>query len=118
MHKFENSWLYKREKIDHSSKNLKIIDKIKNTIKNLETLNVLDLGTGTGSNFRYLSKKINHKNQYWTLMDISRSSLFEAKKNIILNKKVKKVSLKYNDAIKNIKKTNLINLISLQAQPS
>ena len=28
MHKFENSWLYKREKIDHSSKNLKIIDKV------------------------------------------------------------------------------------------
>ena len=60
MHKFENSWLYQREKIDHSSKNLKIIDKINSTIK-IKTLNVLDLGTGTGSNFRFLSKKSNIK---------------------------------------------------------
>ena len=106
MHKFENSWLYKREKIDHSSKNLKIIDKINSTIKDLETLNVLDLGTGTGSNFRFLSKKIKHKNQSWTLMDISRSSLSEARKNTILNNKIRKVSLKHNDIIKDIKKTN------------
>ena len=75
MHKFENSWLYKREKIDHFSKNLKIIDKINSALKDLENIHILDLGTGTGSNFRFLSKKIKHKNQYWTLMDISRSSL-------------------------------------------
>jgi len=106
MHKFENSWLYQREKIDNSSKNLKIINKINSSLKNLKNINILDLGTGTGSNFRFLSKKINHKNQCWTLMDISKSSLYQAKNNIILNNKIKKVSLKYNDAIKNIKKTN------------
>ena len=106
MHKFENSWLYKREKIDHFSKNLKIIDKINSALKDLENIHILDLGTGTGSNFRFLSKKIKHKNQFWTLIDISKSSLYQAKNNIILNNKVKKVSFKYNDAIKNIKKTN------------
>jgi len=106
MHKFENTWLYQREKIDNLSKNLKIIDKINSALKDLENINILDLGTGTGSNFRFLSKKIKHKNQFWTLMDISRSSLYEAKKKIVLNNKVKKVSLKYNDVIKNIKKTD------------
>ena len=106
MHKFENSWLYQREKIDNSSKNLKMINKINSSIKNLKNIHILDLGTGTGSNFRFLSKKINHKNQYWTLMDISKSSLREANKNITLNYKVKKVSLKHNDIIKEIKNTN------------
>ena len=106
MHKFENSWLYQREKIDNLSKNLTLIDKINSVLKDLENISILDLGTGTGSNFRFLSKKINNKNQSWTLMDISRSSLQEAKKNITLNNKIKKVSLKYNDIIKNIKKTN------------
>ena len=106
MHKFENSWLYQREKIDHSSKNLKIIDKINSSLKNLKNIHILDLGTGTGSNFKFLSKKINHKNQFWTLMDISKSSLREANKQITLNNKVKKVSLKHNDIIKEIKNTN------------
>ncbi len=106
MHKFENSWLYQREKIDNLSKNLTLIDKINSELKYLENISVLDLGTGTGSNFRFLSKKIKHKNQSWTLMDISRSSLQEAKKNITLHNKIKKVSFKYNDIIKNIKKTN------------
>ena len=106
MHKFENSWLYQREKIDNLSKNLTLIDKINCELKDLKNISILDLGTGTGSNFRFLSKKIKHKNESWTLMDISSSSLQEANKYITLNKKIKKVSLKYNDIIKNIKKTN------------
>ena len=53
-----------------------------------------------------ITKKIKHKNQSWTLMDISKSSLREARKHTFLNNKIKKVSLKYNDAIKNIKKRN------------
>ena len=106
MHKFENSWLYQREKIDNLSKNLTLVDKINSELKGLDNISILDLGTGTGSNFRFLSKKIMHKNQSWTLMDISSSSLKEAKKNITLNNKIKKVSLKHNDIIKNIKKTN------------
>ena len=45
-----------KRKIDHFSKNLKIIDKINSTIKDLNTLNVLDLGTGTGSNLIFIKK--------------------------------------------------------------
>ena len=82
MHKFENSWLFEREKIDNLSKNKSIIKKINNSLKNHDQIRIIDLGTGTGSNFRYLSKKIKYKNQSWTLMDISKSSLSEAKKNI------------------------------------
>ena len=77
MHKFNNTWLFKREKIDNLSKNKLIIQNINKSLKNYKEINIIDLGTGTGSNFRYLSKKIKYNNQYWTLMDISKSSLKE-----------------------------------------
>ena len=109
MHKFENSWLFEREKIDNLSKNKSIIRKINNSLKNHDQIRIIDLGTGTGSNFRYLSKKIKYKNQSWTLMDISKSSLSEAKKNININKKIKIIKLKNDDIIKNIQKHNFIN---------
>lgn len=80
MHKFENSWLFQREKIDNMSKNLFLIKKINNSLKNYDQISIIDLGTGTGSNFRFLSKKIKYKNQSWTLMDISKNSLNAAKK--------------------------------------
>ena len=109
MHKFENSWLFEREKIDNLSKNKSIIKKINNSLKNHDQIKIIDLGTGTGSNFRYLSKKIKYKNQSWTLMDISKSSLREAKKNININKKIKIITLKNDDIIKNIQKHNFTN---------
>ena len=84
MHKFENSWLFQREKIDNLSKNISIIKKINSFFKSYNEIRIIDLGTGTGSNFRYLSKKIKYKNQSWTLMDLSKSSLNEAKKNILI----------------------------------
>ena len=80
MHKFDNSWLFQRERIDNLSKNISLVDKINNYLNNLDRIKIIDLGTGTGSNFRYLSKKIKYKNQFWTLMDISKNSLNEAKK--------------------------------------
>ena len=94
MHKFNNSWLFKREKIDNLSKNLLITYKINKSLKNLNEINLIDLGTGTGSNFRYLSKKIKYNNQYWTLMDISKSSLKEAKTKTKINNKIKKANKK------------------------
>ena len=96
MHKFENSWLFQREKIDNISKNLFLIKKINNALKNYDQIRIIDLGTGTGSNFRFLSKKIKYKNQSWTLMDISKNSLNEAKKNVTINDKIKKIIIKTN----------------------
>ena len=88
MHKFNNTWLFKREKIDNLSKNKLIIQNINRSLNNYKEINIIDLGTGTGSNFRYLSKKIKYNNQYWTLMDISKSSLKMARTNTQINKKI------------------------------
>ena len=109
MHEFENSWLFQREKIDNLSKNISIINKINRVLKNYDEIRIIDLGTGTGSNFRYLSKKIKFKNQYWTLMDLSKSSLNEAKKTSVTNNKIQKIILKHDDIIKNIDKHNFDN---------
>ena len=109
MHKFDNSWLFKREKIDNLSKNKLIIQKINKSLKNLNEINIIDLGTGTGSNFRYLSKKIKYNNQSWTLMDISKSSLKEARTNTQINRKIKIISIKNHDVVKNIYTTDFNN---------
>ena len=109
MHKFENSWLFQREKIDNISKSISIINKINIVLKNYDKIRIIDLGTGTGSNFRYLSKKIKFKNQSWTLMDLSKSSLNEAKKTSVTNNKIQKIILKHDDLIKNIEQHNFDN---------
>ena len=45
-------------KVTNMSKNLFLIKKINNSLKNYDQIRIIDLGTGTGSNFRFLSKKI------------------------------------------------------------
>ena len=42
MHKFDNSWLFKREKIDNLSKNKLIIQKINKSLKNLNEISYLE----------------------------------------------------------------------------
>ena len=54
MHKFNNDWLFYREKIDSISRNKKIIEKINRYFKDYKILSIADLGCGTGSYYRYL----------------------------------------------------------------
>ena len=70
MHEFENSWLLSREKIDSISRNKKAIKKINGFTSMSKNLNIIDLGCGTGSNFRYLNPKI-VKKQSCKMVDIS-----------------------------------------------
>ena len=79
MHEFENSWLLSREKVDSVSRNKKAIEKINKYTNFTENLNIIDLGCGTGSNFRYLNSKI-LKKQSWKMIDISNLSLSYLKK--------------------------------------
>ena len=90
MHEFENSWLFQREKIDNLSKNKLIIKKINSFFKSDQNVKLMDLGTGTGSNFRFLSRKIKQKKQHWTLIDISKKSLLAAKNKISISNKIVK----------------------------
>ena len=102
MHEFENSWLFQREKIDNISKNKLIIKKINRYFKSDQNIKLMDLGTGTGSNFRFLSKKIVQKKQHWTLIDISKKSLLAAKNKISISNKIESLSIINKNLIKNI----------------
>ena len=83
MHKFNNDWLFYREKIDAISRNKKIIKKINKYFKDYKILSIADLGCGTGSNYRYIHPKIKVK-QKWDMIDISFESIKEFKKITIL----------------------------------
>ena len=54
MHEFNNNWLKLRETVDKKSRNLKIIQLINKKFDNDNPVSIIDLGTGTGSNFNYL----------------------------------------------------------------
>ena len=90
MHEFENSWLFQREKIDNLSKNNLIIKKINSFFKSDQDVKLMDLGTGTGSNFRFLSRKIKQKKHHQTLIDISKKTQQSAKNKNSINQETNK----------------------------
>ena len=108
MHEFENSWLLSREKIDSISRNKKAIEKINKYTSISKNLNIIDLGCGTGSNFRYLNPKI-VKKQSWKMVDISHLSLSYLKKNIKHSQKIQNITYKKIDIIKQIEKIDFKN---------
>jgi hypothetical protein len=61
-------WLRLREPIDAASRSETLTNKIASTSANNQTLHVLDLATGTGSNLRYLASRLQCK-QHWLAID-------------------------------------------------
>ena len=102
MHKFNNDWLFLREKVDAISRNKKIIEKINKYFKEYEMLSIADLGCGTGSNYRYLYPKLKKK-QSWDMIDISFESIKEFKKRTNNKNKIININYRKFDLIKNIK---------------
>ena len=92
MHKFNNDWLFLREKIDKDSRNKKIIEKINKYFQDYKILSIADLGCGTGSNYRYLYPKLK-KRQSWDMIDISFESIKEFKTKTINKNKIININL-------------------------
>ena len=74
MHEFNNNWLKLRETVDKKSRNLKIIELINKKFSNDKSISIIDLGTGTGSNFNYLKPRLKFF-QNWVFTDISYNSM-------------------------------------------
>lgn len=65
---FSEQWLTLREPADHAARSSSLSNELANWSKQHETLNIVELGAGTGSNLRYLMPMLG-KNQHWVLID-------------------------------------------------
>lgn len=73
MNTFSADWLSLRESVDHRSRNLLLQEKVIDYLHQIAdskdgAIQIVDLGSGTGSNLRALAPLI-HRNQQWTLID-------------------------------------------------
>ena len=105
MHEFNNNWLKLRETVDKKSRNLKIIELINKKFSNHESISIIDLGTGTGSNFNYLKPRLKFI-QNWVFTDISSNSINYFKKNINISRKICKTKFQIFDVINDLQKIN------------
>ena len=105
MHEFQNKWLNLRETVDRNSRNERILYLINEFFKNKKNIRIVDLGSGAGSNYRFLKSRLLN-NQYWSFVDISHQSTNYFKKNIKLSSKIKKTNFKIVDVINNLEKIN------------
>jgi len=70
-------WLALRESADAAARSRTLARAIADRLAHLSPVQVLDLGAGTGSNFRYLAPKLNGA-QRWLLVDYDATLLAEA----------------------------------------
>ena len=71
---FSAEWLALREHVDDVSRPQSLVQKIVDALPQQDPLDILDLGTGTGSNVRYLMDRL-PGNQRWVLADNDESLL-------------------------------------------
>lgn len=88
MNTFSTDWLSLRESVDHRSRNTllqkQVIDYLQQRAgsKN-DPIQIIDLGSGTGSNLRALAPLISH-NQTWTLIDYDALLLNAARQKLCI----------------------------------
>ena len=75
---FSPDWLALREPADHGSVNAQVREACVRTFEGRDSVRIVDLGSGTGSNLRGLSPAITTP-QHWTLVDYDDALLSAAK---------------------------------------
>jgi len=65
---FTPDWLALREPMDHRSRSADLVTPLADWLESRPSRRVLDLGSGTGSNLRYLAPRLPGEQQ-WTLVD-------------------------------------------------
>lgn len=74
---FAADWLTLREPVDHRSRPTTIINPLNAHLSGSDPIQVLDLGAGTGSNYRYLTPRLTAR-QTWWLVDHDAALLAKA----------------------------------------
>lgn len=68
------AWLQAREAVDHRSRSAELVVRIAAVLPTDRPISILDLGAGTGSNLRYLARRLPPR-QRWLFVDRSRTLL-------------------------------------------
>lgn len=76
---FDPEWLALREPIDHASRDVGVAAQLKAHFAARETVTVVDLGCGTGSNLRAMAPLLSAR-QHWHLVDGDPALLVEARR--------------------------------------
>jgi SAM-dependent methyltransferase len=77
---FDSTWLALREPADRAARAETLIAELSSYLAPMSKPHLLDIGCGTGSTWRSLSKTL--KNARWTLLDSDRALLDEAERQI------------------------------------
>jgi len=73
-----SDWLALREAVDHASRSVALTRAVRSVLPDARPLRIVDLGSGTGSNVRYLSP-ILPSPQQWLLVDRDASLMLESR---------------------------------------
>lgn len=79
---FAADWLGLREPADHLARETTDLGQLSQYLPTDRAIQILDLGSGTGSNLRYLARRLPRANQQWTLLDHDAQLLEQAKRSI------------------------------------
>lgn len=79
---FAADWLSLREHADHWARETTDLTELNKYLPTDRPTRVLDLGSGTGSNLRYLARRLPRANQQWVLLDHDAQLLEQAKRSV------------------------------------
>jgi len=98
MNSFSAEWLALREPADHNARSARLAAIIANVLPSADDLAVLDLAAGTGSNFRYLSRRLErHRRQHWLLVDHDVALLARAEEQLTQRDSLYRIATKKVD---------------------
>lgn len=79
---FDPKWLHLREPVDHRSRNKALLAEMAATFADRDSLSIVDLGCGLGSNLRGLSAHLPQRQQ-WRLVDYDAALLAAAREELL-----------------------------------
>lgn len=105
---FTADWLSSREQADHAARDVGLTQTLVDALAPLTAVRVFDLGSGTGSNLRYLAPRLPMP-QHWTLFDHDAQLLKVAEKTCVSVQSSLSASLRLQTQSTDLTRMNDIN---------
>ncbi|MCC5977464.1 MAG: class I SAM-dependent methyltransferase [Salinarimonas sp.] len=79
---FSADWLSLRESADHAARDGVLLQRLAEVLAERETVEIIDLGCGTGSNLRAVAPALRQTRQHWRLVDNDGALLVAAREHL------------------------------------